>query len=156
MLFWGFGRFLPQLSADCNKWGLRPHLSQSAESCGRKPPKTPKKHLKLYLLSSMKYSFKKHPFSFLLPLKSVESTGNWLVTTKAQKWIGCLEMRRRWLQCTGSMLLQCPPLAPASCCRVWGWPLWVGRRPIGWGPCKRHARQRGRAHRREEKAASEK
>ena len=33
------GGFLPQLSADCDKW------SQSAESCGKKPPKTPKKHL---------------------------------------------------------------------------------------------------------------
>ena len=39
------GGFLPQLSANCNKWGLRPHLSHSAGSCGRKPPKTPKKHL---------------------------------------------------------------------------------------------------------------
>ena len=29
---------------------MRPHLSQSAESCGRKPPQTPKKHLIIKLI----------------------------------------------------------------------------------------------------------
>ena len=89
------GGFLPQLSADCYKWGLigkpsevifhpfwrtqphspiyiiiikcffgvlggflpqlGPHLLQSAESCGRKPPKTPKKVL-LTKLQSIRYA----------------------------------------------------------------------------------------------------
>ena len=41
--FWGFGRFSPTAFR-------RPHLSQLAESCGRKPPKTSKKALDNYYI----------------------------------------------------------------------------------------------------------